>query len=94
MATAMAASAAERAVLVGRVRRAGGGGRPADRRQGWDGFDAALSAGGGVSLVTARRGARRAETAAGHPQGNAPAGPARPAILPIHRVLPIAHSGC
>lgn len=50
----MAASAAERAVLVGRARRAGGGGRPADRRRGWDGFDAALSAGGGVSLVTAR----------------------------------------
>lgn len=54
MATAMAASAAERAVLVGRGRWAGGGGRPADWRRGWDAFDAALSAGGGVSLVAAR----------------------------------------
>lgn len=67
MATVMAATAAERAVLVRRAGRAGPGGR-------WPRAGAAdsgpIPTGGGVPLAVTRRGARRAEATAGHPQGN------------------------
>lgn len=77
MATVMAATAAERAVLVRRAgQRAGwrGGGAKRDRQ--------VCPAGGGVPLAAARRGARCAEAAAGYSQGNDPC-PAPPGVATL-----------
>lgn len=75
MAAAMAATTAERAVLVrsGRASGRAGGRILRGDGPGGDSGRAArpVAAGGGVPLAAARRGARRAEAASRHPQGNA-----------------------
>jgi len=72
MATVMAATAAERAVLVRRAGRAGPGRAGPGGRRSWAAAadSGPIPSGGGVSLAVTRRGACRAEATAGHPQGN------------------------